>query len=497
MTEKISLLYINMPNERPKQDLASKEAIYNLNIDRMAEYACKNRKYTESFLSVLSRKHPSLEDITYRSKILIDFLKNRDLLESLIQIFKTYDNLRSETEEMTKEIFRYGMPQTNSGLLDCAYEELYINAHFARNVIAYFSELYDNMENREFESIGLKKIRELCISLKDSKCIDEVEKAAQLFRSENAESYKYSLNIKLNEKMEAISASIADILDASSKEKKSIKNIIDNIKKKNLPPNEVDIGSSAAETSCLLLAKAMKSLSTLFSDIANGLFLIFYGIGEELQFYYVACEIAEKAQKAGMKICIPEICEENEDVLEAYNVWDMLLLNEGKDSKTIVPNSFEDSKNGIIALGDNNCGKTSFLRSVGSCVFFAQNGLFVCADKAKVSLRNRIFTHFSSAEKDFDLSNTVYDAAGRFEGEVRDIAKIIDQIEPYSLVLLNESFQTTAYSEGAIGMKNILEVLSKINVRYIFVTHIRSITSLFEENKPTVLVAEQYHLKKI
>ena len=79
----------------------------------------------------------------------------------------------------------------------------------------------------------------------------------------------------------------------------------------------------------------------------------------------------------------------------------------------------------------------------------------------------------SSAEKEFSVG----DIAGRFEGEVQELAAILDNIIPYSLVLLNETFQTTAFAEGTSAMANILSILPRLAVQYIFVTHL---TGLFE-----------------
>ena len=228
-------------------------------------------------------------------------------------------------------------------------------------------------------------------------------------------------------------------------------------------------------------------------SIAQGYSAIFFvgrqGIGEELMFYSVALDIEHRLKKNGMDYCFPEVLDAESDTLEAEGIYDMLLLSEGKDRKSIVTNSVSLERS-ILARGDNNCGKTSFLRSVGLAVLFAQNGLFVCADKMKVSVRNAVFTHFSSAEKDFDGS----DAAGRFEGEVKEIAEIMDSIKPYSLVLLNETFQTTAYREGAQGMKEILDVLTEIKCRYIFVTHMKAIFTHFTEDEVSILNAVGYKL---
>ena len=167
----------------------------------MAEGACKNKRATDYFLSVLARPAPSIDDIKYRAEILRDLIRFPGLLESLIQLFKSYDNLSFETEEMTKEIFRYGMPASVSGLMDCTYEELYINAHYARNVIAYFSEIYDLFEDCAVESEGLLAIKNFCVQCKQSKCISIVESSAELFRSENPESYRFAVNAELDDAM--------------------------------------------------------------------------------------------------------------------------------------------------------------------------------------------------------------------------------------------------------------------------------------------------------
>ncbi|MBE6609688.1 MAG: hypothetical protein E7634_03350 [Ruminococcaceae bacterium] len=487
MQKHISLLY---KDSAPETETVSeiKEAIYNLNIDRMAEGACKNKKCTDYFLSVLARPATSTENIAYRAEILRDFIRYPDLLSSLVQLFKSYNNLSFETEEMTKEIFRYGMPASVSGLMDCTYEELYINAHYARNVIAYFSEIYELFAGYDVKSAGLLAIKDFCVQCNESKCISAVENAAELFRSENPESYRFAVKTEFDAAMSAIRCTLADIEDVTAKEKKNILSIF---KKKDAIPSVWDIGSSAADSAATAVTYAIGDLSMLFSDIANGIYSVCYGLSEELQFYYTAIEIEKRIRALGMKYCFPQVFEKEADCLEACGIYDMLLFNEGKRYESIVTNDVALTRKGIIAMGDNNCGKTSFLRAVGSAILFAQNGLFVCADSMNVSVRSGIFSHFSSEEKDFTDSS---DAAGRFEGEVIDIARIVNALTPYSLVLLNETFQTTAYREGALGMKEILDVFPEIKVKYIFVTHMKAIFPLFEEGEVTVLKADKYKL---
>lgn len=482
MQKKISLLSANGVLGETSEQI--REAIYNLNIDRMAQYACESKKQVDYFLSVLCRSVKSKEDAEYRAEILRDFIENPSLLASLIQTFHGYDVLPEETNEVLSEIFRYGMPATTAGMLDCAYEELYVNAHYARNVIAYFSEIHDTLSDCEVKSLGLKKIKDFCREMSDSKCITELENAASKFKSENIESYKFALNVCFGEDMSISSCSIAEVFDIDEKEKRSLRSIF----KKNAPVN-VNIGSVATDNARNATSSAITELSGIFSDIASSIYDIFKGIGDELAFYKVAVDIKNRIQKSGMYCSFPLVLDAEADTVEAAELYDMLLLVEGKDAKSIVANDANLTQS-ILVRGDNNCGKTSFLRAVGTAVLFAQNGLFVCAKSMRSSIRTAILTHFSSAEKDFSDN----DAAGRFEGEVKEMAALIRNVKPYSLALLNETFQTTAYREGAEGMKYILEAFTRMKCKYAFVTHISAIFEMIDRDKATFLTAKGYRL---
>ncbi len=486
----ISLLYKDADKRGLSFGRELREAVYNLNIDRMVYAACKNTQCADYLLSVIESAPADKDSAVYRSEILKDFLENPKLLSSLVQIFKGYDGLRSETEEMIKEVFRYGVPSTDTGLLDCAYEQLYINAHFARNVIAYFSEIDSAFADFTVRSDGLSAMKDFCVSVRESRCIDEIEKAAERFKSESVDSYSFTVKCSLDKSLSAVESVISDITEAGKSAKKKI---FPAFKKKETVPSSVDIGNSAGESVSKATVFAIGELSALFSDIADGIYSAFLGIGKELRFYSAALEMADYLKGRGMNYCFPTVLDKEADVFKAEALYDILLLNEGKNKDTVVTNSADISESGLMIIGDNNCGKTSFLRAVGTTVIFAQNGLFVPADSVSASVRCGVFTHFSSAEKDFTETDT---AAGRFESEVIDVKAIMDKLEPYSLVMLNETFQTTAYREGAEGMKGILDVLSEIKVKYIFVTHIKAMLSEYKPKGVTVLKAEKYNLVK-
>lgn len=481
-----SLLYADGKEAASSREISSaaREAIYNLNIDRMIGAACESAADAEYFLSVLAHPLTNIYNINFRIEIMKDVLATPSIIDTLSAVFKGYDSLREETEEMAGGIFRYGSSGSAAAMIDCGYERAYISAHFMRNVIAYINELDGALSAFTPSSDGLTRIKAFCAQVSGDPLIREAEKTAELFRNESAENYRFRISLTHDALLRLERAELVD-LKQKKKEKFNPLSAL-KIKKKEEIPSTVDIGTSAAETADAATAYALEELADYYDALANGLYERLLGIGEELRFYRAAISLEKRIRKAGLPICFPSVPDNRQSILSAKGVCDVLLLNEGKDVSTIVPNDVEigEDKNGILVRGDNNCGKTSFLRAVGTAQLFSQSGMFVCAEEFTASLRNGIFSHFSSAEKEF----TDNDAAGRFEGEVKDIAAMLNKLQPNSLVLLNETFQTTAYREGAEGMKLILDALPLNGTKYIFVTHMLTVFKLFEETTPDAAV---------
>ena len=68
--------------------------------------------------------------------------------------------------------------------------------------------------------------------------------------------------------------------------------------------------------------------------------------------------------------------------------------------------------------------------------------------------------------------------AGRFEEEAAEMAGIVGEMEKESLLLMNETFQTTSYDEGAEGMYHILRHLTRRGCGVIFVTHLTKLAEM-------------------
>ena len=102
-----------------------------------------------------------------------------------------------------------------------------------------------------------------------------------------------------------------------------------------------------------------------------------------------------------------------------------------------------------------------------------------------------VHTCYAAAEKEFVSGND----AGRFEQEVRVLSQLAERIQPNSLLLLNEVFQTTAYSEGAEGLYHILNYFMRHGVNFIAVTHLKELVPLYGGRIRHLVTAPGYRIE--
>ena len=221
-----------------------------------------------------------------------------------------------------------------------------------------------------------------------------------------------------------------------------------------------------------LSARAVQECDRILTSLLRTAVDRFSGLEEELYFYRCLLIYQKRFEELGVKMVYPDILPESDNVIRMGNLSDLLLLAESLHVSSVIPNDVncvrEGELSGMLVTGRNNSGKTVYLRSIGTAVLLAQCGCPVTAEFAEISVRRRIFTAFARAEGEL----VPLSSAGRFEEEVAEIAAIVGDMEPDSLLLLNETFQTTAYDEGAEGMAPILAYLSALGCGFIFVTHL-------------------------
>ncbi|MBQ5333094.1 MAG: DNA mismatch repair protein MutS [Oscillospiraceae bacterium] len=204
-------------------------------------------------------------------------------------------------------------------------------------------------------------------------------------------------------------------------------------------------------------------------------------LSDQLEIYDGIAKIADSCTARGLKMCRPEFTDKPRTA-EIINLFDPCFYfkaaaadSEAKGDELVVRNSLSMDENGrfFVLTGANNGGKTTFVRGVGLCFLMAQTGFYVPAESCKISLCDFIFTHFPK-EEETGIN------ASRFTTEIKDIRIISDLITENSLLLMNESIQSTTPKECAEIASELVRIFCIIGVRGIFATHITELAAACE-----------------
>jgi DNA mismatch repair ATPase MutS len=133
----------------------------------------------------------------------------------------------------------------------------------------------------------------------------------------------------------------------------------------------------------------------------------------------------------------------------------------------------------IILTGPNQGGKTVYTQGIGIAQLLFQTGLYVPGKSAVMSVADNIFTHFQVEEK-------MTRELGRFGDEAKRLNTALLSATPYSLMLMNESFTSTSYSESLYIARDVMRIFCLMGIRAVFATHFHDLALEIDQiNKET------------
>lgn len=450
--------------------------IYDLSVDRAIKEIVSDKRRAEYFLTVLEKPLIKKENIVFRQQIYSD-LKNIDgLLPALKTLFLRYDKIKSDWQEMKLGAVNNKGSEINSeALLEHTFASLKVTAIFPSTIASFFGTIGETLGKYPIKSEGLTAIRDWCIDMTENEALGELVSISQRFRYKTPEDFDFTVVFNLDRALRLLNCDLSDITDKKH-EASGLSRLFG--KKKEADGAEIKAVVSQAGEDPLtdaqyILNEALLRIDSALTKVTNDVYDAFFGLSNEIMFYESAIIYAEKAEEAGVPLTLPNVLEEESDCFSLKGLRELVLLSNGLGAKT-VPNdlSLHGDTAGLLVKGLTDSGKTVYLRAIGGAQLFMQAGLPVLAESASMSIRRGFFSHFSSAEEEFLKG----DARGRFDQEAREIAAILDRLTPYSLLLLNETFQTTSYKEGTKSIYDILRFMPKLKTKYVFVTHL---TALF------------------
>ncbi len=183
-----------------------------------------------------------------------------------------------------------------------------------------------------------------------------------------------------------------------------------------------------------------------------------------LSFATVACERNYCKPQVSSEINCIEIVNGRHPVVEA------LLKNEDFiPNDTYLDNA--DSRTMIIT-GPNMAGKSTYMRQVALITLMAHIGSFVPAQKANISLTDKIFTRVGASD---DLAF----GQSTFMVEMSEVSHILKQATNNSLIVLDEVGRGTSTFDGLSIAWSVMEYLSKtLKAKTLFATHYHELTEL-------------------
>ncbi len=223
------------------------------------------------------------------------------------------------------------------------------------------------------------------------------------------------------------------------------------------------------------IANAIKSYRELF-------FTDIYELEHQLDFFDGAVSFINYVRSRGLEMVRPELLPKSERRLSLSNAFDLCFFRQSAmadfkkhGDEIIIRNGIDmTDERFYLITGANNGGKTTFARGVGLCQLLAQIGMYVPADSAEMSVADFIFTHFPKEEE-------VGIDSSRFTTEIKQLKDICDRITPYSMVIMNESIQSTTPDECVEIAAIHLEIMATVGVRGMYVTHLNGLYGRAED----------------
>ena len=128
----------------------------------------------------------------------------------------------------------------------------------------------------------------------------------------------------------------------------------------------------------------------------------------------------------------------------------------------------------LLITGPNMAGKSTYMRQIALIVIMAQMGSFVPASYASVGIVDRIFTRVGAFD---DLAS----GQSTFMIEMVELANILNNATPGSLILLDEIGRGTSTYDGYSIAKAVVEFIhnkDRVGVRSLFATHYHQLTAI-------------------
>ena len=226
--------------------------------------------------------------------------------------------------------------------------------------------------------------------------------------------------------------------------------------------------------------RAINDMTAYLGQIADNMVQFFTTLRAEIAFYKGCKNLHDRLSSTGREVCFPTPLPIESKNIEFEDLFDISLALQ--TSNEIVGNTLSaKSIKFLLITGANQGGKSTFLRSLGQAQIMMQAGMFVGSRHYSSAVFEGIFTHYKK-EEDTGLKH------GKFEEEIARMDVLLAQATHHSLFLLNESFAATNEREGSEIAYQVSKGLMTLNISLYYVSHLYSFNKrIWEEPHPDTM----------
>ncbi|MGH7758271.1 MAG: MutS-related protein [Candidatus Dormibacteria bacterium] len=193
----------------------------------------------------------------------------------------------------------------------------------------------------------------------------------------------------------------------------------------------------------------------------------------EVQLYLAYLDLIEPLRASGLPFCYPALRDRaaGSEVVDAFDL--ALAAKLTGEGRPVVLNDFrlDGQERIMVVTGPNQGGKTTFARMVGQVHYLCRLGLPVPGRRARLLLCDHVYTHF---EREEDVS----DLRSKLQDEVIRISEILGSATETSVVIMNESLNSTTVDDALILGQTVLAAMGERGLVGVYVTFIDELAEL-------------------
>ena len=475
----VDLLYPSETKRREAQDRATaiaqlpQDYVANLELELLSRLICPENSLNA--LRILIQLSTDEEVLNYRLDILEDFL-NVPQLEAVLyeNVHKLYVNEHVNIQKL--------------GLADSFYA-LNTRLNSLKTFIECITKCHEFCQKFQdkFRSEALKGLVEYFASVYNSEYFDEVKRETDECLRILAKGVKsVTVGINFDDMMRPVEAMLLSVSTDSIKKKGRFDWIFKHLDggadraigrthslyNENGGTNDLEapLFRELKEINSEYISHLDRAIRAYFKKSTEDILTF----ESQMSFYIGAKRIIDAVRARGLDMCRPKYLKMEERKLNAKGVFDLSFYTQmvssdpmGSLKDKIITNDCTMDDNGrfFVLTGANNGGKTTYTRAIGIIQVMAQAGIYVPCSSCEISPVDFIYTHFPK-EEEVGLNTS------RFTQECKQFKVTVDNATRYSMLLLNESIQSTTPTECVFIATELTKIFRCIGVRGVYATHL-------------------------